>query len=160
MNGLFEIQTLSERKRLGDPVTIITAIGTIFPQLFPNLTGSERLTMQHLNQLFPGNGHYTSQYKNWLLQRVRYLKDLERDLHMYTGQFIEANMQAICQGKTGQGCWENFYNILRQEATTGGSSPVGNVFTAGMGLDLQTLILIGGGIFLLVALTKKKRRRK
>jgi hypothetical protein len=162
MSKLFEIQTLSEftprlKSRLADPVTVITGIATILPSLFPNLTGSERLTMQHLNTMFPSNGFYTSQYKNWLLQRVKYVKDLQRDLHMYTGQFIESKPE-ICAGGTGQTCWQNFYKILQQESVTGGTSPVGNVL--GAGFDYQTLLLVGGGVLLLLALTKKKRSKK
>ena len=160
MKRLFEIQTLSERpyRRLRDPITVITGIATLLPSLFPNLTGAERLTLNHLNQLFPGNGHYTTQYKNYLLQRIKYLKDVERDLHMYTGQFIEANQAVFCAGGTGQTCWQNFYKILQQESVTGGSSPVGNVY--GSGFDFQTLALVGGGVLLLMLLTKKKTRRK
>ena len=158
MNKLFEIQTLSSYQRLADPVTVITGIATILPSLFPGLMGSERLTMDHLNKLFPGNGFYTSQYKNWLLQRVKYLKDLERDLHMYTGKFIEANMSAFCNGGTGSQCWQGFYKVLQTESVTGGSQPVGNIF--GGGFDYQTLLLIGGGVLLLALLSKKKSRKK
>lgn len=186
MNRLFEIQTLSAKQvskkydpekyylvhgyemkrrkrsladygRLADPVTVITGISTILPSLFPNMFGSERLTMDHLNRLFPGSGYYTMQYKNYLLQRIRYLKDVERDLHMYTGQFIESKPE-ICAGGTGQTCWSNFYKILQQEQYSGGTSPVGNVY--GSGFDFQTLALVGGGVLLLVMLTKKKRRSK
>lgn len=160
---LFEIQTLSDNirlkdyGRLADPVTVITGIATVLPSLFPNLFGTEKLTMEHLNRLFPGNGFYTTQYKNYLLQKIKYLKDVERDLHMYTGQFIESKPE-ICAGGTGQTCWQNFYTILQKEAQTGGTQPVGNVF--GAGINYETLLLVGGGVLLLLALTKKKRTRK
>jgi hypothetical protein len=159
MNRLFEIQTLSDRnyRRLADPITVIAGIATILPTLFPNLTGSERLSMAHLNQLFPGNGFYTMQYKNWLLQRIKYLKDVERDLHMYTGQFIENNQGVFCTGGTGT-CWQGFYKVLKQEAVTGGQSPVGNIY--GAGFDFQTLAIVGGGVLLLMLLTKKKTRKR
>jgi len=167
MKRLFEIQTLSDYRsglrnytRLSDPVLIITTIATALPQFFPNLTGAERLTMQQLTTLFPGTGHWTVSYRNWLLQRVRYTKDLQRDLHMYTGQFIEANQSSICPGKTGQDCWQAFYKLLQTEAVTGGSQPVGSVFTAGLGLDMQTLLLIGVGVVLLVAVTKRRRKKR
>lgn len=186
MNRLFEIQTLSARQvpkrydpdkhylvhgyemrkrkrsladygRLADPVTVITAIGTILPSLFPNLLGTERLTMQHLNVMFPSNGFYTTKYKNWLLARIKYVQDLQRDLHMYTGQFIEANPE-IYGSAIGQERWAAFYKILQQEAATGGSSPVGNVY--GASINYETLLLVGGGALLLFALAKKKRNRK
>jgi len=154
-NGLFEIQTLSERNytRLADPMTTILGIGTLIPALFPNLFGSERTNAGVFNKLFPSNGFWTSQYKNYLLQKIKYIKDIERDLHMYTGEFIEMNQAQICPGKTGQDCWANFYNILGQESTGGGIQPPG-------GINYQTLLLVGGGILLLLALSKKKRSRK
>ena len=171
MKRLFEIQTLSEcskpnlknyvrlreKTKTMDPVAVILGIGGLIPSLFPNLFGAERLTMDHLNRLFPGSGYYTMQYKNYLLQRIRYLKDVERDLHMYTGQFIESKPE-ICNGGTGQTCWQNFYKILQQEQYSGGTQPVGNVL--GAGFDFQTLLLVGGGALLLLALTKKKRSKK
>jgi len=166
-NGLFEIQTLSERNYLGDcsykrlsqgeqgmdPVTVILSIGTILPGLFPNLFGSERTNAGVFNKLFPSNGYWTSQYKNYLLSKIKYIKDIERDLHMYTGEFIEMNQAQICAGKTGQDCWSNFYAILQQESSTGGLQPVGNIF--GAGINYQTLLLVGGGVLLLLALSKK-----
>lgn len=160
MNRLFEIQTLSEGqyKRLSDPVTVITGIATVLPSLFPNMFGSETLNMGHLDKLFPGNGFWTVKYKNWLLQRIKYLKDVQRDLHMYTGQFIEANQAQICPGKSGTDCWQAFYKLLQKESLTGGYQPVGNIF--GGGIDFSTIALIGGGILLLTVLAKKKSSRK
>lgn len=149
--------SLSSRSRLGfDPVSIITGGGALLNELFPNLFGSERLTMQHLNALFPSNGFYTNAYKNFLLQRIRYVKDVQRDLHMYTGQFIESRPE-ICAGGSGNTCWQNFYKILEQESITGGTQPVGNVL--GIGIDWQTILLIGGGVLLLVALSRKKNKK-
>lgn len=167
MNRLFEIQTLSDRsyRRLSnggatgfDPISVIGSIGAVIGSIFPNLFGTETLTMAHLNKLFPGSGHYTTLYKNWLLQRIKYLKDVERDLHMYTGQFIEANQSVFCNGGSGQQCWQGFYKVLQQESYSGGTSPVGNVY--GAGFDFQTLALVGGGILLLSLIMKKKRSKK
>jgi len=170
MNKLFEIQTLSDRNygfknysRLGDPVAIIAGIATVIPSLFPNLFGSERLTMDHLNKLFPSNGFWTNKYKNHLLSRIKYLKDVSVGLHHYTGEFIEQNLNTFCPGVVkggpgGQECWKNFYKVLQQENVTGGHSPVGNVL--GAGIDYQTILLIGGGVLLLSVLLKKKRARK
>jgi hypothetical protein len=160
MNRLFEIQTLSARnyKRLADPITVITGIATIIPSLFPNLFGSELLTMQHLEKLFPGNGFWTVKYKNHLLQRIKYLKDVSRDLHQYTGEFIEMNQQSICPGTGGTNCWQAFYKLLQKESVSGGYDPVGNIY--GGGFDFTTLALVGGGVLLLLALTKKKSRKK
>lgn len=171
MNRPFEIQTLSDRNygfknysRLGDPVTVITGIATILPSLFPNLFGSERLTQQHLNTLFPSNGVYTSQFKNFLLQKVKYAKDLERDLYMYSEEFVKLNQSFFCPSGawvTGQGratCMPVFYEVLRKEAATGGQSPVGNIY--GAGINYETLLLIGGGVLLLSVLLKKKSRKK
>jgi hypothetical protein len=165
MKRLFEIQTLSESTSnlndytsLQDPVTVIMGIGATISSLFPNLFGSEKTSKEVFNKLFPSDGYWTSQYKNWLLQRIKYVKDIERDLHMYTGQFIEANQAQICKGGAGVDCWNNFYKLLQQEAVTGGVSPVGNIF--GASLDYQTLLLLGGGILLVVMLAKKKRRSR
>ena len=159
MKRLFEIQTLSDQQysRLSQ-LDFIPGIIALIPGLFPNLFGSERTSREVFNKLFPSNGYWTSQYKNYLLSKIKYIKDIERDLHMYTGEFIQMNQSQICQGKTGQGCWENFYKLIQQEAVTGGQSPVGNIF--GAGLDYQTLLLVGGGVLLLLALSKKKSRRK
>lgn len=166
MKRLFEIQTLSECSkprlreytRLADPVSIILGIGTVIPQLFPNLFGSEKTSQDTFNKLFPSNGYWTSQYKNFLLARIKYIKDIQRDLHMYTGQFIEAHLNEICPGKSGTDCWTAFYKLLTTESTSGGLNPVGNVL--GGGLNYQTLLLVGGGVLLLLALTKKKSNRK
>lgn len=159
MKDKFKIATLSDR--LSDPITVITSIATVLPSLFPNLVGSERLTMDHLNQLFPGNGFYTVKYKNYLLSKIKYLKDVQRDLHHYTGEFIEQNKSAFCPnyvpGGDGTVCWQGFYKILQKESLTGGMQPVGNVF--GSGFDLTTLLLIGGGAVLLLALTKRKGKQ-
>ena len=151
----FKIQTLSDYGRLSDPATVILGISSIIPSLFPNLIGSEQTTMEVLNKLFPGNGYWTVQYKNYLLPRIKYVKDIQRDLHMYTGQFIEINQSAICPGKGGTDCWTAFYSLLQKESLTGGSSPVGNVF--GTGFDLQTVLLVGAVILVAVVITKKKR---
>jgi hypothetical protein len=166
MKRLFEIQTLSERtpklrdyrrlndyRRLADPVSIILGIGSLIPSLFPNLFGSEKTSNVVFNKLFPSNGFWTSQYKNYLLSKIKYIKDIERDLHMYTGEFIQMNQSQICAGKSGTECWENFYALLRQEEIGGGIQPPG-------GLNYQTLLLVGGGVLLLLALSKKKRGRK
>lgn len=154
----FKIQTLSDYGRLSDPATVILGISSILPSIFPNLIGSELTTMETLNKLFPGNGYWTVQYKNYLLPRIKYVKDIQRDLHMYTGQFIEKNQSAICPGKGGTDCWSAFYALLQKEAVSGGLSPVGNIYVSGF--NYQTLLLVGAGIFLLVALTKKKSSKK
>jgi hypothetical protein len=171
MRRLFEIQTLSEcqpkladyrrlndYRRLADPVSIILGIGSVISSLFPNLFGSEKTSRSVFDKLFPSNGYWTSQYKNYLLSKIVYIKDIERDLHMYTGEFIEMHVAEICAGKSGTDCWQAFYSLLQQESSTGGLQPVGNIF--GAGLNYQTLLLVGGGVLLLVALTKKKRGRR
>jgi len=164
MNRLFEIQTLSEcntslkNGATMDPATIILSIGTIIPGLFPNLFGSETTSRSVFDKLFPSNGYWTNAYKSYLLSKIKYIKDIERDLHMYTGEFIQMNQAQICSGKSGTDCWTAFYKLLQQESSTGGLSPIGNVF--GGGLDYQTLLLVGGGVLLLLALTKKKRTAK
>jgi len=152
-NRLFEIQTLSDNIRLADPISVILGIGTIIPSLFPNLFGSEKTSKEVFDKLFPSNGYWTSQYKNWLLSKIKYIKDIERDLHMYTGQFIEMNQSQICAGEGGQDCWSAFYELLKIEERGGGIQPP-------PGLNYQTLLLVGGGVLLLLALTKKKSRSK
>jgi len=162
----FKIQTLSDRNyinnhsytRLADPVTVIMGIGTILPSLFPNLIGSELNSYAVLDKLFPGSGFWTTKYKNYLLTKIKYVKDIQRDLHQYTGEFIEQNLNSICPGCQGTAAWQAFYKLLQQEGLTGGQSPVGNVF--GAGFDPSMLLLIGGGVLLLFALTKKKKKNK
>ena len=159
MKRLFEIQTLSDCNRgLRDyaklsQLEFIPGIIALIPGLFPNLLGSERTSREVFNKLFPSNGYWTSSYKTYLLSKIKYIKDIERDLHMYTGEFIQMNQAQICQGKTGLECWDNFYNILKQEGMGGGIQPP-------PGFNYQTLLLVGGGVLLLLALSKKKSRRK
>lgn len=170
MNRLFEIQTLSDRNygfkpsRLADPVTVITGIATIIPSLFPNLFGSERTSRAVFDKLFPGNGYWTVMYKNFLLERIKYVKDIERDLLMYTNEFSKINVRGICGSEPevseGGKCNRTLtlYEILKREQSTGGQSPIGNVY--GGGVNYETLFLIGGGVLLLSLLLKKKSRKK
>jgi hypothetical protein len=169
MKRLFEIQTLSDCNRprlasrytrlsLGDPISVLLGIGPIISLLFPNLFGSEKTTKAVFDRLFPSNGYWTSQYKNYLFKKIKYIKDIERDLHMYTGEFIELHQSQICGSSTGTACWQKFYDLLQQESVTGGQEPVGNVL--GSGLNYETLLLVGGGVLLLVLLSKKNRKGK
>jgi hypothetical protein len=154
MSRKFAIQTLSDRnyKRLADPASVILGIGSLIPSLFPNLFGSEVNSKAVMDKLFPGNGYWTSKYKNYLLSKIKYIKDIERDLHQYTGEFIEQNLNAIAPGGCqGTACWQAFYNLLSTESTGGGIQPPPNV-------NYTTLLLVGGGVLLLLALTKKKKR--
>jgi hypothetical protein len=165
MTRNFAIQTLSDRNyrlrnynilREGeggmDPMTVILGIGGIIPSLFPNLFGSELNTRETMNKLFPGNGYWSTKYKNYLLSKIKYIKDIQRDLHQYTGEFIEQNLNAIApNGCQGTACWQAFYSLLSTEQTGGGIQPPPNI-------NYSTLLLVGGGVLLLLALTKKKKR--
>lgn len=149
---------LADYGRLGfDPISIIASIGTILPGLFPNLW-AERSTMDHFNKLFPSNGYWTSSYKNWLLSRIKWAKDIQRDILMYTKDFVRDNRNSICPSCTNEQALTEFYKILSKEMATGGQSPVGNIY--GAGFNLETLAIVGGGVLLLVLLTKKKSRKR
>ena len=180
--GLFDIVTLSDRararnfpklqthylrhgsamikrkRRLGDPVAIIMAGAQIFGQLFPNLFGnSAPATMDDFIQMFPGSGLWTTKFREYLQANIKYKKDIQRDLYLYTERFVKANHQqlypetAIENWGVGQ---QKFYNILRQEAAGGGSQVY-----PGEGLNWQAYlpyILIGG--VALIALSNKKKK--
>lgn len=159
MSRFFEIQTLSDRNypRLADPVTIITGGIALFTSLFPNFFGSERATMADFNKLFPSNGYWTVKFKNFLLSKLKYQKDITRDLLMYTVEFVQINSREICNSSYSSDCLNQFYNILRKEESTGGSSPVGNVF--GSGINYETLMYIGLGVLAVALLTKSKKKK-
>ena len=172
MQRLFEIQTLSERHRLADPIAILTAgMGTL-TALFPNIFGGSRkeLTSTDWLELIPGSGHWTTMLRNYLASRIHYDVDAVTNIQPFTTVFVWENGQQICGhpkgtwGAAGAGteqkCMRRFYDIIREEAMTGGSSPVGQT-PGGFGatINYETLLLVGGGLLLVMAITKKKKRR-
>lgn len=179
MNRLFEIQTLSDRNyglrdyaRLADPVAIITGGIALISQLFPNLFGQPAIPMTEADwiKMFPGNGYWTTLYRNYVKSKIPNTRDLWR-LERFTGYFVWDNRMNIAP-EVPNSCYpfdephkcpaamSKFFNLLKQEQLTGGSSPVGQ-FPGGIGtLDMNTLLLIGGGVLLLSILLKKKSSKK
>lgn len=172
MKRLFEIQTLSDNITLNDPVTVITGAAGVLLQLFPNIFGGnrKRLTDSDWLQLLPGNGTLTTALRNYLKTRIHYDVDVYKmagdktSIQLYTEIFADENEDLWCPTK---GCWKGsvsmpiFYSILQKEALTGGTQPYGSVpgFISGFNdVNLQTILLIGGGLLLLFALNKKKRK--
>jgi hypothetical protein len=177
---LFDIVTLSDKNistRLADPVGIIVGGTTVISQLFPNLLGTERASEQDFRTLFPSNGYWTSQFRTYLQNRIKYKKDIGRDLQTYTLQFVIDNNSAICPGtytfqnppgnNPGGGgasgwlpCVESFYRILQQESRTGGASPVGTIAPGLSGINWTEIVPYAlGGIALFVLLQGRKKKR-
>lgn len=181
----FKIQTLSTCNRvptkLGfDPTIVITGGLTVAQQLFPNLFGSNRrpITDQDWDSLFPGGGYWSTLLKSYLKSRCHYDVDMK---FMYPGnfgsggswsrgyiaQFVLENRASICpnqpdscwSGTICQPCMTAFQKILSQEGLTGGTQPAGIFPGMSGGIDWTTIALIGGGIFLVAALTKKGKRK-
>jgi hypothetical protein len=179
MKRLFEIQTLSDRnyKRLGDPVTIITGGLALLTSLFPSIFGGSRKTLTNEDwlKLLPGNGYLTSSLRSTLQSRIHY----DVDVYKVDPNTGKTNMELVtiyhaqhtaldwcpdgsCQGNPESVLMPKYYALLRKESVSGGTSPIGTVpgFISGFGgLDLSTILLIGGGLFLLLTLTKKKSKR-
>lgn len=184
MNRLFEIQTLSEKRCFKDygnlknggtpvdPITIITGGLAMVSQLFPNIFGGSRqaMTQAYLDNIFPGSGYWTVKLKAYLKEKTRYTVDAKywypfENQSGYIADFAYINRaQYAPDCSTFKDCaWGKFLNLLKQESLTGGNQPVGNFpgLPGGIGsIDWQTLLLFGGGAFLLFALMNKKKTRK
>jgi len=184
MNRLFEIQTLSDctprlknyiNLRNGetpmDPITIITGGLAVLTQLFPSLFGQPAIPMTDADwvKMFPGNGYWTSLYRNYIKSKIPNTRDLWR-LERFTGYFVWDNRQNIAP-EVPSSCYPydnphlcpqvmaKFFALLKQEQRSGGNQPIG-IFPGGLGsIDPTTLLLIGGGVLLLVMLNKKKKKR-
>ena len=187
MNRLFEIQTLSEKRCFKDygnlknggtvdPVTIITGGIGLLTQLFPGIFGNSQplLTDQEWLEIIPGNGYITSSLRTWLKSHLGRKSDLTRifssgkpGLEHHTIGFAQSKSMLWCPDGSCQGNPESvlmpkFYAALKKESYTGGNLPIGTVpnFISGFGgLNVSTILLIGGGVFLLYALTNKKKSR-
>ena len=94
---LFEIQTLSEGRRLADPVTIITGGLALLSSLFPNIFGGarRRLTSAYWLQLMPGNGYWTTALRNHLENTIHYDTDVA-NIQPFTKYFVHENQASIC----------------------------------------------------------------
>lgn len=180
-SGLFDIVTLSDRasvrnfpklkthylrhgnelikrRRLGDPITIITGATALINQLFPNWLGSSaRSTMQDFISLLPGNGQWTTRFREYLLANIKYQKDISRDMRLYTERFVKMNHSSLYP-QTHIDNWgvgeQKFVQILRQEAAGQGTQVYPGIDTGGLAAYLPYLLI--GGVVLL-ALNKKKK---
>lgn len=176
MNRLFEIQTLSNKQynlrdysRLGfDPFSVI--LGAI-PGIL-NLFSKTPLSRNDLNQIFPGNGYWTSNLKNHLMQHIAWKdENLPTNIDVKMKAYIgDVYRRAKCMDLPGS-CFDNhpypgvdecpectnrFYKELQNEKLgTNQNAP----YPTG-GFNYQTLLLVGGGVLLLLALNKKKSRKK
>lgn len=174
MNRLFEIQTLSDRnyKRLGDPMAIITGGLAVISQLFPNLFGAPAIPITEADwvKMFPGNGYWTSLYRNYIRSKIPNTRDLWR-LERFTGYFVWDNRGTIAP-EVPESCYpydephrcpaamSKFFNLLKKESQSSGNYPVGQ-FPGGIGtLDASSLLLIAGGVVLLMLLMKNKKGQK
>jgi hypothetical protein len=155
-----------------DPITIITGGLAILNQLFPNLFGKPAIpvTDSDWQKMFPGNGYWTSLLRNYLKSMIPNTRDLHR-LEKYTGYFVWANRQNIAP-EVPSSCYPydnphlcpqamgKFFALLKKEQATGGNYPVGQ-FPGGLGgFDMQTLLLVGGGVLLLAFLSKRNGSKK
>lgn len=176
MNRLFEIQTLSEKRNLKngetmDPITIITGGLAVVSQLFPNIFGGGRqpMTQAYLDSIFPGSGYWTVKLKAYLKEHTRYTIDAKYWYPFENQAGYIADFAYIHKSEYAPTCtsfkdcaWGKFLEILKRESVTGGNQPVGQYpgLPGGIGsIDWQTLLLFGGGAFLLFALMNKKKKR-
>lgn len=139
---------------LADPVSIILGSTTVISQIFPNILPAEKTTEADLLKLFPGNGQLTARFRNYLLSKIKYKKDLSRDLYYYTEMFIKENINEF-GGIWNQQALDNFYAILRKEAAGGGSQIYPNIY----GTNWQEYIpyLAAGGLLLFLLAGKRKK---
>jgi hypothetical protein len=175
MKKLFEIQTLSECHKptlsaLGqDPFTALIAL---IPSIL-NIFGNTPLTMADLDKIFTGNGQWTVALKQHLLNNIAWVdENLQKNIDQKMKAFISGSFaQTYCQQELNSGCFQHisygdvlecpacttkFYEVLQKEKVGWGTpSPY-----PGNTLNLTTLVLIGGGVFLLVMASKKKGKRK
>lgn len=178
---LFEIQTLSDNVRLSEPMTLIAILGSVTSlvgSLFPGMF-RERLNMQHLNKLFPGNGYWTVKYKQFILSHIAYISgsssggmEFQEELIMKTHAFTNEVLRGTLCKDVPRSCWRPYAdtfecpeclsilnNVLRQETFSGGTSPVGTMPGGGFGaaINYQQILIFGLGAVLLIALMKKKK---
>lgn len=162
---------------LGDPVSVILGGATVISQILPNLFGAEKATAADFQKLFPSNGYWTSKFRVYLQSVIKYKKDIPRDLEMYTLQFVIDNNAGVCpqtytfQNPPGNNpggggasgwlpCLEKFYQILRQEAATGGASPIGPIAPGLAGINWSEILPYAiGGVALIVLLQGRKKRK-
>jgi len=169
MKRLFEIQTLSDGGTQVDPVTILTGSMAVLTQIFPGLfTQRQPVTRDTVDKIFPGNGYWTVLLKNFLLEHTAWTVDMRywypfENQAGYIQDFAYSHrMEYAPTCPDFANCaWPKFQEILRKEKLSGGNQPVGQ-YPGGLysgGIDFTTLALFGGGLALLFALSKKKKRR-
>lgn len=174
LGTLSDSQTVENFPRLRDPFTVIlSAIPSIL-----SIVGKTPLTLNDLNAVFPGNGYYTTALKTFLLTQIAWKDDL---LTKHIDMKMKAYIQKFysfekCQDLRAAGCFaiksypdvyecdectQRFYNELQAEGgiikTAGTPGYPGTIFSGD--INWQTIALIGGGLFLLLAVTKKRKRK-
>lgn len=166
----FRIQTLSENGGSMDPISIITGGAGLLTQFFPNLFNTRTpMTRAKLNEVFPGNGYWTVLLKNYLLEHTQWTVDMKfwfpfEDQAGYIQDFAYMHRGTYApQCPNFANCaWQEFQQILKKERVSGGNQPSGQ-YPGGLysgSVDFTTLALVGGGLFVLFALSKKKSRAK
>lgn len=177
---------LRDSSRLGfDPIILVTGGYALAQSLFPNLFGNQRkpITDSDWNSLFPGSGYWTTLLKKYCANRIKYDVDM-RYLYPFEksrgaiADFVVANANAICPdhtpsarwGGTGTdpGCWSSGQSELVcqpcmaafQKLLAAEQRGAGTQFPPGETFNMQTLLLVGGGVLLLAFLSKRKRSKK
>jgi len=173
-----EIIRLSETTTTDDPVAIITAGTALISTLFPNLFGGGRVRLTDADwvKLFPGNGYWTVQLRNYLSKGIHWNVDLN-NIAAFTRYFVDENAGQICpefgvaggsppawpNQQTRNDCIQKFFELMRQESFTGGKEPFGQYpgGWAGGTVDWKSVIpIVAVGAVMLIALKGKKRGRK
>lgn len=181
----------NEVVRLQDPIAILTAGYGLLQSIFPGIFGGtrKRLTEADWLQLFPGNGYWTTQLRNFLKARIHYDVDMKFAYPFFSEQlgrqdqghisfFVLRHKDQICPGKVTpqcdsmaqlqgipcQPCMTEFANILKQEQFSGGNQPVGQYpggLAPGGTMDWYSIIpIVAVGAVMLIALKGKRRGRK
>ena len=94
-----------------------------------------------------------------------------KNVEKFTGYFVWENRATICPEVPSScfpydnphlcpACMNKFFNLLKQEAVSGGNSPVGNFPGSLAGIDWTTLLIFGGVSVGVVALSKSKKRSR
>lgn len=161
----FNIVTLSSDQKLSDPVTVITGGIALLTSLFPNIFGGsrKRLSNEDWLTLIPGAGYWTTQLREYLKTRIHYDVDFTTNVLPFSKHFANLQRDAggFCNGCSNDAAYQKLLNVLNQEKSTGGNSPVG-VTPGGYGLttDWNSLIPLAIGGLVLVAIMKSPKRGK
>ena len=159
----FRIATLSDQQGLGDLVTILASLSTVIGSIFPGMF-RDRLTMTHLNQLFPGNGSWTVKYKQFILSHVAFVEGLQDELVLKTNAFTWEKMRKTLCKNVPVGCWQPYgdtfecgeclsilNDVMAAEASGIGQTPGGYYpGIPGTAQLMQYLPYIAGGVVLIM----------